>query len=61
MARKHREAPGEIADAPKLTKSMSIAIADLGLDELFVIYPGQRSYDLSKKVKVMPLTEIQQI
>jgi hypothetical protein len=46
------------ADAPKLTKSISIAIADLDLDELFIVYPGQRSYDLSKNVKVIPLTEI---
>ncbi len=46
------------SDAPRITRSMSIALADLNLDELFIIYPGTRSYELSKQIKVIPLTEI---
>jgi len=43
------------ADAPKLTKSMQIACQDLQLDELVVIYPGEKNYLLSEKVRVMNL------
>ncbi len=44
-------------DAPILTPSMRMAIADLKLDELHVIYPGERSYALADKVKVTPLAD----
>jgi predicted AAA+ superfamily ATPase len=33
-------------DAPKLTPSMSIALQDLKLDALYVVYPGNRRYQL---------------
>lgn len=46
------------ADAPVLTRSMHIALADLKLDELRIVYPGERSYDLAKKVRVVPLAEL---
>ena len=44
-------------DAPTLTPSMRIALADLKLDELWVVYPGQRSYPLDNKISVRPLAE----
>jgi uncharacterized protein len=43
------------ADAPTLTPSMRIALADLKLDHLYVLYPGDRAYSLGKKVEVVPL------
>jgi len=43
------------ADAPRLTPSMRIALEDLGLDHLVVIYPGARAYPLSDRVTVLPL------
>ena len=43
------------ADAPVLTPSMRIAMADLKLDHLYVVYPGERAYTLAKKVEVVPL------
>ena len=46
------------ADAPKMTRSITIAMADLKLDELVIVYPGSRIYPLSERVKVLPLTEI---
>lgn len=46
------------SDAPTLTRSMSIAMKDLKLDELVVVYPGMRSYDLAERIRVLPLTEI---
>ena len=45
-------------DAPKTTKSMHQAIADLELDELWVIYPGDRKYQLTEKIWVLPLAEV---
>ncbi len=43
------------ADAPVLSPSMRIAITDLKLDHLYVVYPGERAYTLAKKVEVVPL------
>lgn len=45
-------------DAPKTTKSMHQAIADLDLDELWVVYPGNKKYQLTEKIWVVPLVEI---
>ena len=46
-------------DAPGITKSMRIAIQDLGLDRLFVLYPGDKTYDLDKGIVALPLVEAQ--
>ncbi len=46
------------ADAPVLTPSMRIALADLKLDALYVVYPGEKRYTLAKKVEVVPLAEL---
>ena len=48
------------SDAPSLTKSMRIAIEDLKLDRLFVVYPGVHRYRLSERVEVVPLSAILQ-
>ncbi|NQW99155.1 ATP-binding protein [bacterium] len=45
-------------DAPKMTRSLAIAREDLKLDELVIVYPGSRIYQLSDRVKVLPLAEI---
>lgn len=42
-------------DAPTLTPSMRIALEDLKLSELKVVYPGDRRYRLAPKVEVIPL------
>lgn len=42
-------------DAPKLTASMKIAMDDLRLDELLVIYPGRKAYPLGESIRVLPL------
>jgi predicted AAA+ superfamily ATPase len=46
------------ADAPVLTPSMRIALADLKLDKLFVVYPGEKRYALDGKVEVVPLAQL---
>lgn len=42
-------------DAPKRSRSMEIALETLHLDELNVIYPGNKKYTLSKHITVCPL------
>ena len=44
------------ADAPVLTPSMRIAMSDLKLDHLYVVYPGEKAYTLGKKIEVVPLS-----
>lgn len=43
------------ADAPKVTPSMRIAIDDLKLDALYVVYPGAHRYQLANGIEVVPL------
>jgi hypothetical protein len=42
-------------DAPRLTPSMQIALHDLELDALYIVYPGERRYRLADRVEVVPL------
>ena len=48
-------------EAPKITKSMRIALEDLSLDHLWVIYPGQKSYPVAEKISVCSLPDIDQL
>jgi uncharacterized protein len=45
-------------DAPTLTPSMRVALADLRLGHLYVVYPGKRRYPLADKAEAVPLTEL---
>ncbi len=45
-------------DAPRPTRSMHIALEDLQLDQLWLVYPGTRRYALGDKVECVPLGEI---
>ncbi|MGD8837162.1 MAG: DUF4143 domain-containing protein, partial [Desulfobacteraceae bacterium] len=46
------------ADAPGRKRSMHIAIQDLGLTHLWVVYPGDQTYALDDKITVLPLKAI---
>jgi len=46
------------ADAQTMTKSMHIALDNLKLDELMIVYPGEKRYTLAKGVEVDPLAEL---
>jgi predicted AAA+ superfamily ATPase len=48
-------------DAPQMTKSMHVALADLGLRRLSVIYPGPKRYSLHKNVEVVPVGELDSV
>jgi predicted AAA+ superfamily ATPase len=45
------------SDAPTASKSMHVALADLKLDRLWVIYPGVRRYSLGEKIEAIGLVE----
>mgnify|MGYP003882740321 CR=1 FL=1 len=42
-------------DAPEMTKSLHVAMQDLGLPQAFIVYPGSRSYRVADKVEAVPL------
>lgn len=46
------------ADAPKLTPSIRIALGDLGLERVAVVYPGAKRYLLSDSVEAVPLSAL---
>ncbi|RVT51555.1 ATP-binding protein [Rubrivivax albus] len=48
----------KLSDAPALTPSMRIALGDLGLERLYVVYPGSRRYALADRVEAVPLTAL---
>ena len=45
-------------DAPKSTRSMHIALDDLKLEHLWVVYPGTVRYQMTEKMTALPLREI---
>ena len=47
----------KVADAPRMTKSHSIARNDLGLDELLVVKPRGNGYPLEENIRVVTLVE----
>jgi len=45
----------KFSEAPKVSKSMHIALNDLNLQHLWIIYPGQHSYPAEEKISVWPV------
>lgn len=45
-------------DAPRLTASMRTALDDLQLDQIAVIYPGDRRYPLAERITAVPLEAV---
>ncbi len=46
------------SDAAKLAKSMHIALQDLKLEKLFVVYPGKESYPLHPKIEAVSILHL---
>ena len=42
-------------DMPKITKSITIAMEDLKLDKLFIIFPGKESFSLASNIEAIGL------
>lgn len=45
-------------DAPRLTPSIRIALADLGLERVAVVYPGSKRYTIADRVEAVPLATL---
>jgi predicted AAA+ superfamily ATPase len=45
-------------DAPRLTASIRIALEDLGLERVVVVYPGEHRYPITDRVEALPLREL---
>ncbi len=49
------------ADAPGRSRSMSISLENLGLEHLWVVYPGEKEYQLDAKITVIPLEAVRRL
>jgi len=45
-------------EAPDVTRSMRAALHDLELEHLWIIYPGEHSYQVEKRISALPLKYI---
>lgn len=45
-------------DAPRMTRSIGIALKDLGLERVVVLYPGTRRYALAERVEAVPIAAL---
>lgn len=41
-------------DAPRRTRSMAVAVDDLRLDALYVVYPGEARYAIGERITAVP-------
>ena len=48
-------------DSPKITKSMHIALEDLKLDHLYIIFPGKMSFAMNEKITACGLDALKKI
>lgn len=46
-------------DAPKVSRSMHIAIKDLKLDQLQLVFPGKKSYPLSAQINALSISDLE--
>jgi len=48
----------KLSDAPEATKSMRIALGDLKLERLFVVFPGRTAYSLGAGIEAVPIAKL---
>jgi len=48
-------------DAPTITKSMRIAMQDLKLERLWVVYPGKTGYPMDENIECVSLAELSRL
>jgi predicted AAA+ superfamily ATPase len=48
----------KLADAPRMTKSLHVALQDLKPERIWVVYPGTERYALHAKVEALPLLDM---
>jgi hypothetical protein len=48
-------------EAPKITRSQHIALSDLALEHLWIVYPGPHRYPVHERITVWPVGEIAEL
>jgi predicted AAA+ superfamily ATPase len=48
----------KLSEAPVVTRSMRVAIEDLSLDHLWVVYPGQHSFPVDERITAWPVRDV---
>jgi predicted AAA+ superfamily ATPase len=51
----------KFSEAPKITKSMRIAMNDLSLEHLYIVYPGPHHYPVDEKISVCPVNQLPEL
>lgn len=51
----------KFSEAPEVSRSIHTAIKDLGLEHLWIIYPGSQAYPVQERISVLPLQQITQL
>lgn len=49
------------SDSPNLTRSMRIALEDLHLAKIWIVYPGDKSYPVHPRVEVLSILDLKKI
>jgi hypothetical protein len=50
----------KLAAAPTMTRSLHVALADLGLERAWIVHPGPGSYPVHRQVDVVAITDLPQ-
>jgi predicted AAA+ superfamily ATPase len=58
---KHYGFEFKYADAPRASRSMHVALHDLSLEHLWVIYPGHQEYAVHDKISVVPIDNLPRV
>jgi predicted AAA+ superfamily ATPase len=48
-------------EAPKVSRSMHVAISDLNLEHLWVVFPGKSGYPATPEITMVPLVDISRL
>jgi len=51
----------KFGEAPSLTPSMRIAVSELNLERLWIVYPGNEVYPVTEKITALPLAKLETI
>ena len=51
----------KFADAPGTTRSMHVAVSELALEHLWVVYPGEETYPLGKCISALPVADVRKL
>lgn len=51
----------KVSEKPAVTRSMTIALADLGLEKIYIVHPGEISFPLSEKIEALGYSQIPEL